>query len=117
MRRRPDGVKKEKSILRIILKMNEVDFSVFSSSSHSLIPLSALSVGQRGVIESVALKDADSARRMLEMGLIEGSEVEVMHEAPFGGDPIAVRVRGALIGIRRIDASEIRVLITGEIPA
>ena len=117
MRRRPDGVKKEKSILRIILKMNEVDFSVFSSSSHSLIPLSALPVGQRGVIESVALKDADSARRMLEMGLIEGSEVEVMHEAPFGGDPIAVRVRGALIGIRRIDASEIRVLITGEMQA
>ncbi len=89
-------------------------FSVFNSSSNSLMPLSALSVGQRGLIESVALKDADSARRMLEMGLIEGSAVEVMHEAPFGGDPIAVRVRGALIGIRRIDAAEIHIRLSGE---
>ena len=87
---------------------------MLSSSLNSLIPLSALSVGQHGVIESIALKDADSARRMLEMGLIEGSSVEVMHEAPFGGDPIAVRVRGALIGIRRIDAAEIRVRLSGE---
>ena len=50
---------------------------------------------------------AEIAPRLMEMGLLEGSMVEVLHEAPFGGDPIAVRVRGALIALRRNEANHI----------
>ncbi|HKY62652.1 MAG TPA: FeoA family protein [bacterium] len=46
-----------------------------------------------------------TVRRLLEMGLIEESYVEVVHEAPFGRDPIAVRVRGGLLGLRRQEAA------------
>lgn len=43
--------------------------------------------------------------RLLELGFIEGAEVEVVHRAPFGGDPIAVHVRGALLALRREEAN------------
>jgi ferrous iron transport protein A len=48
-------------------------------------------------------------RRLLEMGILEGSRVEVVHEAPFGRDPLAIRVRGALIALRRHEAAHIEV--------
>lgn len=50
---------------------------------------------------------AELAARLMEMGLLEGSQVALVHEAPFGGDPIAVRVRGALIALRRGEANQI----------
>ena len=50
-------------------------------------------------------------RRLLEMGLLEGAQVEVVHEAPFGGDPMAVRVRGALVALRRQEANLIQVAV------
>lgn len=53
--------------------------------------------------------EAALTRRMLEMGLLEGSRVELVHEAPFGGDPVAVRARGALIALRRNEANFIEV--------
>jgi ferrous iron transport protein A len=44
---------------------------------------------------------ADVAERLLEMGFDEGAEVETLHAAPLGGDPIAVRVDGAVVALRR----------------
>lgn len=49
-------------------------------------------------------------RRLMELGLIEGADVAVVHQAPFGGDPIAVRVRGSLIALRRAEANLLEVL-------
>lgn len=40
-------------------------------------------------------------RRLIELGFIEGAEIEVLHEGPIGGDPIAVRVEGATVALRR----------------
>jgi len=51
--------------------------------------------------------------RLMEMGLLEGSDFTLVHEAPFGGDPIAVRVRGALIALRRSEANLIEVELKG----
>jgi ferrous iron transport protein A len=48
--------------------------------------------------------------------LLEGSTVEVLHEAPFGKDPIAVRVRGALLALRRSEANHVRVFVEGKNP-
>lgn len=47
--------------------------------------------------------------RLMELGLIPGASVEVLHEAPFGGDPMAVRVRGTLIALRRAEAQWVEV--------
>src|SRR4051794_2026411 len=49
------------------------------------------------------------AQRLMEMGFLAGSLVEVIHEAPFGHDPLAVRVRGTLIALRRSEANRVEV--------
>ena len=49
-------------------------------------------------------------RRLLELGFVEGAEVEVLHEGPLGGDPIAVRVNDTTIALRRREAMAILVI-------
>lgn len=48
-------------------------------------------------------------KRLIEMGFIEGAPVEILHEGPFGGDPIAVRIGSATVALRRRDARAILV--------
>jgi ferrous iron transport protein A len=73
--------------------------------------LGELTLGCAGIITRVGREEDDAATvaRLLEMGLLEGSQVEVLHEAPFGKDPIAVRVRGSLVALRRSEANAIEV--------
>jgi len=46
-------------------------------------------------------------RRLIELGFVEGAEIEVLHEGPIRRDPIAVRVGGATVALRRSDAMAI----------
>ena len=46
--------------------------------------------------------------RLLEMGLIEGTEFEVVRLAPFG-DPINIRIRGYNLSLRKSEAARISV--------
>jgi ferrous iron transport protein A len=73
------------------------------------VRLGELRPGDRARIVAIESEGraAELAARLMEMGLLEGSGVELVHEAPFGGDPIAVRVRGALIALRRGEANQI----------
>lgn len=66
---------------------------------------------QKGIAARIVRVDASNeiALRLMEMGLLEGALVELVHEAPFGGDPVAVRVRGALVALRRSEADLIEV--------
>lgn len=68
--------------------------------------------GAKGVIVRTA-GPVELRNRLLEMGFLEGAVVELLHEAPFGGDPIAVRVRGSLLALRRSEANHIEVLVEG----
>jgi ferrous iron transport protein A len=51
--------------------------------------------------------------RLIELGFVEGAAVEILHEGPFGRDPIAVRVNSATVAIRRREAMAIVVTGTG----
>jgi len=66
---------------------------------------------QRGTSAKIIRTSGPEAlqNRLLEMGFIEGSLVEVLFEAPWGNDPIAVRVRGSLVALRRNEANWIEV--------
>ncbi len=55
------------------------------------------------------LAPAELERRLVELGFTEGAEVEILHEGLFGRDPIAVRVDGATVAIRRREAMAILV--------
>ena len=53
----------------------------------------------------------DDQRRLIELGLRHGVEVEVLRRAPFGG-PATVRVAGGLLALRKVQADGI-VVTTG----
>jgi ferrous iron transport protein A len=53
------------------------------------------------------LPAAELERRLLELGFVEGAEVEVLHEGPLGRDPIAVRLNDTTIALRRREAMAI----------
>jgi ferrous iron transport protein A len=65
--------------------------------------LDQLRVGQRARIDRV---DGGSAivQRLLEMGLLEGDEVEVVGFAPLG-DPMEVRLQDYRLSLRRGEAA------------
>jgi ferrous iron transport protein A len=48
-------------------------------------------------------------RRLRNMGLDEGVEVEALHGGPFGRDPIAVRIGRITLAMRRTHARAIQV--------
>jgi ferrous iron transport protein A len=70
------------------------------------LSLDQLKPGESGRIEGF-LNNAPSPR-LLEMGILPGTDVEVVRLAPFG-DPIDLRIRGFHLSIRRSEASRILV--------
>ena len=71
--------------------------------------LGQLKLGQKAVIQKTD-GPVELKQRLQELGFLEGTIVEVMHEAPFFKDPIAVKVKGTLIAIRRSEANWIEVI-------
>lgn len=58
---------------------------------------------------SVTLPAAEMERRLIELGFVEGAKVTILHEGLFGRDPIAVRVNGTTVALRRREAMSILV--------
>ncbi len=69
--------------------------------------LGRLPVGAVAIVRHVRCARA-VARRLLEMGLLPGTEVRVVRVAPLG-DPIELALRGYALSIRRAEALGIEV--------
>jgi ferrous iron transport protein A len=69
--------------------------------------LDQLRVGQRARIQSLSGADA-IVQRLLEMGLVDGEEVDVIGVAPLG-DPIEIRLRDSRLSLRRSEAGRVAV--------
>jgi len=69
--------------------------------------LDQLRSGHRGRILSLQ-GDAALVQRLLDLGVLEGEEVEVVGFAPLG-DPMEIRLGAARLTLRRRDASGIEV--------
>jgi ferrous iron transport protein A len=59
-------------------------------------------------IDWAALSDGDG-KRLRNLGFDEGVEIEALHAAPFGKDPIAVRVGRMTVAMRRAQARAVSV--------
>lgn len=69
------------------------------------IYLSELQPGEHATV--CALRATGSMRRrLLDIGLVENTEVECLGRSP-GGDPVAFLIRGAVIAIRLIDCRDV----------
>lgn len=69
--------------------------------------LDQLVPGERGVILHLD-PAAGLERRLMELGLVPGTPVEVVRRAPFG-DPVEIRVRDVSLSLRRTETSHIHV--------
>lgn len=69
--------------------------------------LSELKPGQSAVVKRL-LSDGTIRRRLLDIGLVEGTQVECVGRSP-GGDPSAYLIRGAVIAIRSEDGTHIMI--------
>jgi Fe2+ transport system protein FeoA len=69
--------------------------------------LSQLALGERAVVVAVENKGA-LAIRLLEMGFVSGTTVQLIKRAPMG-DPLVISVRGYHISLRSSEAGAIRV--------
>jgi ferrous iron transport protein A len=77
-----------------------------TTPKNSIVPLSALRPGERGVVTELT-GGRGVLSRMASLGFTPGAEVTIMQN--FGRGPIIARVRDARIALGRGEASKIRV--------
>lgn len=53
--------------------------------------------------------DHDLETRLREIGFAEGDDVKLMHVGLFGRNPMSVRLNGALIALRKNEASAVTI--------
>jgi Fe2+ transport system protein FeoA len=70
--------------------------------------LAALAVGGRARVESIA-GDDEISLRLMEMGLVPGTEVRAISVAPLG-DPLEIEIRGYRLSLRRSEAERVEVV-------
>lgn len=70
--------------------------------SVSIQPLTSLPAGGAGTVTEIKVP-ADQRSRLLEMGLLVGTPVQLVRFAPLG-DPVEIKVRGYNLTLRRQDA-------------
>jgi ferrous iron transport protein A len=65
-------------------------------------PIDTLAPGEIALIAAIdrAGLAPETAQRLCELGFDEGVDVEIVHRAPFGGDPLAVRVGNMVVALR-----------------
>jgi ferrous iron transport protein A len=73
--------------------------------SGDLQPLAALGVGRSATIGDIKVAP-EHRGRLLEMGLLAGTRVELVRFAPLG-DPIEIKVRGYHLTLRKHEAEQI----------
>jgi len=73
--------------------------------------LSDMRPGEAATIVAIdhAGVDPANARQLHEMGFDEGVDVAMLHRAPFGGDPVSIRVGNMGVALRRSLAAMVRV--------
>jgi ferrous iron transport protein A len=70
-------------------------------------PLTALPVGSTGTVIEIKLPP-ENRPRLMEMGLLVGTPVELVRFAPMG-DPVEIKVRGYNLTLRKHEADQILV--------
>lgn len=69
--------------------------------------LTSLPIGDLAEVVSVNI-EGFSRNRLLDLGLTPASRVEAVRRSP-GGDPVAYKIRGAIIALRSEESSQITV--------
>ncbi len=66
--------------------------------NNNQIPLNHLPIGKKANVSTLT-SDGTARRRMLDLGVISGTEIEPLYKSP-SGNPVAYLIRGAVIALR-----------------
>ncbi len=77
-----------------------------SADKSTLRRLDTLKLGDQGVVKAVRSADAQLRNKLMTMGIVDDTLLEVTNIAPLG-DPITVQVRGFKLALRRSEAHSI----------
>ena len=66
-----------------------------------------LKIGEKGVI--CCFSDQEMSLKLLEMGCLPGSEIQLSHKAPLG-DPVCIKVLGYSLSLRLEEAATIKLI-------
>ncbi len=77
----------------------------------SLQPLTSVGIGRTVTVAEIKLPP-ESRPRLMEMGLLVGTRVELVRFAPLG-DPVEIKVRGYHLTLRKHEAEQIMVQANG----
>jgi ferrous iron transport protein A len=77
-----------------------------------LQPLTACPLGVVVTVSEIKVSSASRAR-LMEMGLLVGTKIELVRFAPLG-DPVEIKVRGYNLTLRKIEAEQILVKMNGQ---
>jgi len=69
----------------------------------SQMSLNQLPIGRKANVSALT-SDGATRRRMLDLGIVDGTEIEPLYKSP-SGNPVAYLIRGAVIALRS-DVSE-----------
>jgi ferrous iron transport protein A len=72
------------------------------------IPLAQLRAGQSGMVKAVSAENRTLYSKLLTMGIVVGTLIEVLAIAPLG-DPLQIRARGYKLSLRVNEAEVVRV--------
>ena len=72
-----------------------------------MFDLSTMKVGSKS--EIIAIENSSIKSKLIELGFLVGSPLEVVFKAPLG-DPIAIEINSTVISLRKDEATLIKVL-------
>jgi ferrous iron transport protein A len=75
--------------------------------SGALLPLTSVALGTTATVVEIKLPP-ENRPRLMEMGLLVGTPVELVRFAPLG-DPVEIKVRGYNLTLRKHEADQILV--------
>ncbi len=70
------------------------------------VSLNDLTPGERATVQRITSTLSHVRQRLLEMGLVKGTSIELVRYAPMG-DPIEVNVGGYRLSLRRLEAEAV----------
>ena len=77
------------------------------STNNTQIALDRLPIGQKAAVANL-VSEGTARRRLLDLGLIVGTEIESLYKSP-AGNPAAYMIRGAVIALRSDVAEKVMV--------
>lgn len=79
------------------------------TSAISTVKLNELAIGDSAVIKSVSSSNRSLCNKLLSMGLVAGTAIEMLCVAPLG-DPIQIQALGYKLSLRVSEAETVQVV-------